>query len=250
MHADEMHDIDEAPGGRHRRALRRRLRVRRHLHRRRGQRHDDLHAHPRRRSSRWRSRPRTRRAPPTSPRRSTASPRRTRPSASTATRSPRRPSSRAWASCTSRSTSSACSASTACEVIVGKPQVAYRETITQRGRVRLHAQEADRRLGPVRAGVRLHRAAAGRRGRELRVRRRHRRRRDPREFIPACDKGFKEAWSEGPAHRVPGGGRALRDQRRRFARGRLVRNGLQDRGAHGASARPTPRPSRSSSSRS
>ena len=44
---------------------------------------------------------------PTSPRRSTASPRRIRPSASTATRSRRRPSSAAWASCTSRSTSSA-----------------------------------------------------------------------------------------------------------------------------------------------
>ena len=46
-------------------------------------------------------------ARPTSPRRSTASPRKTRPSACTATRSRRRPSSPAWASSTSRSTSSA-----------------------------------------------------------------------------------------------------------------------------------------------
>ncbi len=44
---------------------------------------------------------------PTSPRRSTASPRKTPPSASTATRSRPRPSSAAWASSTSRSTSSA-----------------------------------------------------------------------------------------------------------------------------------------------
>ena len=34
---------------------------------------------------------------------------------------------------------------------VGKPQVAYRETIRQDRRVRLHAQEADRRQRPVRA---------------------------------------------------------------------------------------------------
>ena len=47
------------------------------------------------------------RTPPTSRRRSTASRRRTRPSASTATRSRPRPSSAAWASFTSRSTSSA-----------------------------------------------------------------------------------------------------------------------------------------------
>jgi elongation factor G len=37
-----------------------------------------------------------------------------------------------------------------CEVESGAPQVAYRETISQQGRVQLHAQEADRRLGPVR----------------------------------------------------------------------------------------------------
>ncbi len=38
------------------------------------------------------------------------------------------------------------------EVETGAPQVAYRETISQRGRLQLHAQEADRRLGPVREG--------------------------------------------------------------------------------------------------
>ena len=40
------------------------------------------------------------------------------------------------------------------EANVGKPQVAYRETITQDGReARLHAQEADRWLRPVREGA-------------------------------------------------------------------------------------------------
>ncbi len=34
---------------------------------------------------------------------------------------------------------------------VGKPQVAYRETIRANGRIRLHAQEADRRQRPIRA---------------------------------------------------------------------------------------------------
>ena len=38
----------------------------------------------------------------------------------------------------------------ACEVIAGKPQVAYRETLNQRGRIQLHPQEADRRQRPIR----------------------------------------------------------------------------------------------------
>ena len=93
---------------RHRRALRRRVRLGRHVHRRHGQRRDDLDARARRRSSRSRSRRRTRkRADQLLARRSTASPRKTRPSACTATRSRRRRSSPAWASSTSTSTSSA-----------------------------------------------------------------------------------------------------------------------------------------------
>ena len=53
------------------------------------------------------------------------------------------------------------------EANVGKPQVAYRETIRRDGREgRVHAQEADRWLRPVRQGDRHARAAAaGRRGR-------------------------------------------------------------------------------------
>jgi elongation factor G len=61
------------------------------------------------------------------------------------TRRPARPSSPAWASCTSRSSSTACAASSRSRPTSASPQVAYRETITQEGREgRLHAQEADR----------------------------------------------------------------------------------------------------------
>jgi elongation factor G len=42
------------------------------------------------------------------------------------------------------------------DATVGKPQVAYRETITRRSRSHLHAQEADRWLGPVRRGHHRH----------------------------------------------------------------------------------------------
>ena len=48
------------------------------------------------------------------------------------------------------------------EVETGKPQVAYREAITDKSRVRLHPQEADRRRGPVRPGHRAHRAESPR----------------------------------------------------------------------------------------
>ena len=57
------------------------------------------------------------------------------------------------------------------EANIGKPQVAYRETITQGGRqVRLHAQEADRRFGPVRPSDHQAGAAGHRRRCAVRVR--------------------------------------------------------------------------------
>jgi elongation factor G len=66
--------------------------------------------------------------------RSRSSPRRTRPSRSAPTRRPARRSSPAWASCTSTSSSTACVREFKVEANVGKPQVAYRETITGRSR--------------------------------------------------------------------------------------------------------------------
>ena len=55
------------------------------------------------------------------------------------------------------------------EVEVGKPQVAYRESITQRRRRFLHPQEADRWLGPVRED-RLHASNPAKPIQRLRVR--------------------------------------------------------------------------------
>ncbi len=55
----------------------------------------------------------------------------------------------------------------------------------------------------------------------------------PREFIPACDKGFKEADQEGPLIGFPVVGVRCVHQRRRVPRGRLVGNRLQDGGADG-----------------
>ena len=70
---------------------------------------------------------------------------------------------------------------------VGKPQVAYRETIRNIARIRLHAQEADRRQRPVRAREAARRAASRRR---VRVRQRsHAAATIPKEFIPAIEKG-------------------------------------------------------------
>ena len=79
------------------------------------------------RSSRRPSRTRRSSAPA-----SRASPRRTPPSRSRPTRRPARPSSTAWASSTSRSSSTACLREFSVEANVGRPQVAYRETIRQR----------------------------------------------------------------------------------------------------------------------
>ena len=80
-----------------------------------------------------------------------ASPRRTRRSASRPTRRPGRRSSPGWASCTSRSSSTACMREFTVDANVGRPQVAYRETIGEPGREDPgQVRPPDRRLGPVR----------------------------------------------------------------------------------------------------
>ena len=79
---------------------------------------------------------------------------------------------------------------------VGKPQVAYRETITTAGREgRAALRPPDRWPRSVRP--RRHRARAHRPRRRLRVRRRDQGRRDPREYIPAVDAGIQEAMEGG-----------------------------------------------------
>ncbi len=83
-------------------------------------------------------------------------------------------------------------------VVVGRPNVSYREAPTQRSRVRLPAQEADRRQRAVRRGVRPADSAAGRGGGAVRVRGQHPLGAIPREFIPAVNKGFEAAMERGP----------------------------------------------------
>ena len=78
---------------------------------------------------------------------------------------------------------------------VGKPQVAYRETITKRGGVRGQIHPPDGRQGPVRPHVAAPRAQ--RAGEGLRVRERDRGRQGPKEFIPAAERGVVEAMESG-----------------------------------------------------
>ncbi len=122
-----------------------------------------------------------------------------------------------------------------CEVIAGKPQVAYRETITQRGEFCYTHKKQTGGSGqfarvcgfvePLPAdAVEQYEFVDEIAGGAI-----------PREFIPACDKGFKRGDQEGLADRLPRGGRALHHQRRPLARGRLVGAGVQDRRADGLS---------------
>ena len=90
------------------------------------------------------------------------------------------------------------------EANVGAPQVAYRETVSRTRRGRLHAQEADRRLRPVRPRQARDRAERGRQG--LRVREQggrrqraegvHPRRAEGRaraSSIPACSRASRSS---------------------------------------------------------
>ena len=125
-----------------------------------------------------------------------------------------------------------------CEVIAGKPQVAYRETITPARRVQLHAQEADRRLGPVRQG----RAATSSRC--------------PPSTRPASSSWTRSSAARSRASSSPPSRRAsarrsrrapligfpvvgvrVRHQRRRVPRGRLVGHRVPGRPRSWASAR-------------
>ena len=138
-----------------------------------------------------------------------------------------------------------------CEVIAGKPQVAYRETITQQGEFDYTHKKQTGGSGQFAPRVRLHRAAAGRTrceqyefvddivGGAI-----------PREFIPACDKGFQRGDQEGLADRLPGRGRA-RASSTTAPPTRSTRPKWRSRRPRSwASARATRRPSRPSSSRS
>ena len=115
---------------------------------------------------------------------------------------------------------------------IGAPQVAYRETLTKRGRGRLHPQEADRRYGPVRRSVKID-VRAERAGLGLRVRIEVVGGAVPKEFIPGVEKGLKSVDGIGRARRLPGDRLQGHADRRQVPRRRLVGAGLRNRGARG-----------------
>jgi elongation factor G len=106
-----------------------------------------------------------------------------------------RPSSPAWASSTSRSSSTACRREFKVEANVGKPEVAYRETITET--VKVEGKYIKQTGGRGQYGHVLDRARTQRARHGLRVRERIVGGVIPKEFIPAVEKGIREAMTRG-----------------------------------------------------
>ena len=82
------------------------------------------------------------------------------------------------------------------DVNIGEPQVAYRETITQADDGRLHAQEADRRLGPVRAREDRRRSPV-RPGSGFEFENEIVGGSVPKEYIPGVEKGLESVLGSG-----------------------------------------------------
>ena len=114
------------------------------------------------------------------------------------------------------------------EANVGAPQVAYRETITRTQGKGLHAQEADRRYGPVRP--RQDHLRAEPRGRRFRVRIEDRRRRRAEGIHPGRPEGHRERALVRSDRRLPDDRHQGNADRRRLSRRRLLGAGLRNRG--------------------
>ena len=112
------------------------------------------------------------------------------------------------------------------EVKVGKPAVAFRETITQRG---------------ARANYKFKKQTGGKGqfahivmriepnpGLGIRIRQPHQGRQHPQGIHPGHRKGLPRLDGKGPLRRLPDGRRQVRPARRQLPRRRLQRAGLQD----------------------
>ena len=136
------------------------------------------------------------------------------------------------------------------EANVGKPQVAYRETIRKAVKAEGKFVRQSGGQGPVRprrgsrstpqergAGYAFENAIVG--GVV------------PKEYIPAVDKGIQEAVANGMHGRLSRSSTSrCKPGRRLVPRSRLVGNGVQDRRLDGASRKASTRPARCCSSRS
>ncbi len=114
---------------------------------------------------------------------------------------------------------------------VGKPQVAYRETIRKRRGGRRALRAPDRRPRPVRRGRAADRAAG--QGARVRVRRRHQGRLDSAQLHPVGRRRREGGDGERSAGGLPDGGRARDVARRQVPRGRHLGNRVQDCGLDG-----------------
>ena len=115
------------------------------------------------------------------------------------------------------------------EANIGRPQVAYRETVKQQGREgRVHPQEADRRFRPVRP-VLINLEPTGGDGGGYEFENKVTGGRIPREYIPSVDAGLPGGRRVRRAGRLPDGRRQGDADRRRLPRGRLLGARLQDR---------------------
>ena len=115
---------------------------------------------------------------------------------------------------------------------------------------RVHPQEADGWLRPVREGARQHRAVQRRGRRDLRVREQGHRRPHPARVHPVGGCRCAGRHAVRRAGRLPAGEPEADAARRRLPRRRLVGNGLQDRRLAGAEEGCRSRRSRSSWNRS
>ena len=119
------------------------------------------------------------------------------------------------------------------EATVGKPQVAYRETVRNTGReALLHPQEADRWVGSVRQGrhqPRSEHRPRDRPGRGLRVRQQRLRWPRAEGVHPLGRPGRPGGHGVRRARRLPHGRREVLPRGRRLPRRRLVRARVQDR---------------------